>query len=151
VTASGAISALMYPIQLPPYLRRVGIEERPALDRFLAAWWQATLTTWPSRCEPQGILKVIDSCGERIAPYLEAWPTDSNPPPALHLAEMLADLTAGDRSHFEFRDDLDAWLCGPVPEAILIAAARGGPATAQAGRALEDLGRYRRWYCGATG
>jgi hypothetical protein len=72
VTASGAISVLMYPIQLPPYLRRVGIEERPALDRFLAAWWQTTLTTWPSRCESQGILKVIDSCGEHIAPYLAA-------------------------------------------------------------------------------
>lgn len=58
------------------------------MDRFIAAWWQSTLTTWPARCEPREILELIDGYGQRVAPYLAAWST-GNSAPAHHLAGLV--------------------------------------------------------------
>lgn len=144
LTASGALNGWGYSTFLPASLSTWSsgtVPERAALDRFIATWWQATLVTWPARCEPREILELVEMCDKRIAPYLAAWPT-SGRAPASHLAELVPDLAVSSRVDSPFWNDIDAWLCGPEPEAILTAAARTGATTA-----LDDLHRYRRWHC----
>jgi hypothetical protein len=153
LTADGAMNAWSYATFLPPCLGSWSAgtaEERNAVDRFIAAWWQSTLTTWPARCEPRELLELIDGCGQRVAPYLAVWPTGTSAP-AHHLAGLVTDLIVSSHVDSPFWDDIDAWMCSPAPEAILTAAAaRTGPVTAQTITASDDLHLYRQLHCAAT-
>jgi hypothetical protein len=149
LTANGAMGIRGDATFLPAFLtlwRDGTAEERRSLDRFFAAWWLATLTTWPARCEPVRILELIDGCEQRIAPYLAAWPTDSVAA-AHHLADLVTDLAASTGYGPAFCHDINAWLCGPVPETMLTAAAQTGPVTGPALRALENLRFHRQVHC----
>jgi hypothetical protein len=79
---------------------------------------------------------------------LAAWATIGGAASVHHLAALVSDLTTGSITDFEIRADIDAWICGPAPEAALTAAAgTPGPDAADAVEALEDLRWFREWYC----
>jgi hypothetical protein len=96
---------------------------------------------WPAPCEPQEILVLVKSCGELVAPYLAAWGSYGGTAAVHHLEALVTDLTTGSITDFEIRHDIDSWICGPIPEAVLTTA---GP---DAEEALEDLRWFREWYC----
>jgi hypothetical protein len=142
LVSSGAMNSYSYSIWLPPFLlpcREGPADEHRALDDFFTAWWRATITTWPARCQPQEILQLVQSCGQPVAPYLAAWGSYGGPAAVDHLEALVTDLTTGSITDVEIRHDIDAWICGPIPEAVLT--------NADAEEALEDLRWFREWYC----
>ena len=140
--ASGAMNGYSFNTFLPAFLypcRDGPGDEHRALDEFFTAWWRHTLTTWPAPCQPLEILALVKSCGQPVAPYLAAWGSYGGPATVQHLEALITDLGAGPVVDDQIRADVDTWICGPIPEAVLV--------TADAGEVLAELRWFREWYC----
>jgi len=142
LVATGAMNASSYSVWLPAFLipcRDGPADEHRALDDFFSAWWRHTLTTWPAPCEPQEVLVLLKASGQPVAPYLAAWGSYGGAAAIRHLQALITDLTTGSSVEYGIREELDAWICGPIPDAVL--------AATDADDVLEEVRSFREWYC----
>jgi len=68
-----------------------------------------------------------------------AWGSYGGTAAIRHLEALITDLTTGSSVEYGIREELDAWICGPIPDAVL--------AATDADDVLEELRSFREWYC----
>ena len=117
LTVSGELNDFSVESFLPWRLTRCletgTVEERAAVDRFLAAWWADILARYPAPVDARTGYEMITGVGLPGEPLLAAWP-DAEP---AHLAMFVADYAQGDPP-----PEIRGWLRGGVPAARLTAA-----------------------------
>ncbi|MFI7541102.1 hypothetical protein [Actinoplanes sp. NPDC049599] len=114
---AGDLNHVSLPVYLPGKLSRclaAGTpDEREAVDRLLTAWWADTLARYPAPLDALTVYELLTALGRPGEPLLAAF---SVAKPA-HLASFVADAAIDHPP-----PELDAWLRGGVPAALLTAA-----------------------------
>jgi hypothetical protein len=112
---------------------------QPAIDEFMAAWWQEVAAKSPF-AEEYGVcaytlLELIDECEKSPRAYLDAWPQ------GVHADQQLAVVVRQTRrlDATVFGRELGEWLAGPVPLARLEAAETDGLSDDQADEVRNAL------------
>ncbi|MEV0806890.1 hypothetical protein [Micromonospora sp. NPDC050200] len=152
LVATGEMEDWSYPTFLPSGLKQCWTTGTPgehrAIAGFLEAWWLATTSSWPSPCSPRDVLETIDGSGQRVVPHLNALPAQAGEPAARHLAAFIEDWMVSTRTAEQLWVDVDRWLRGPQPSALLTAAfmdATDPSVAAELGKAEGSLAFYRSW------
>ncbi|MGN9779128.1 hypothetical protein ACTMS0_25700 [Micromonospora sp. H33] len=134
------------PARLAPLWRSGADDERRVISDFAWAWWRQTISTWPSVCEPREVLDTLAECGQRVSPYLTAWPVHGGEPAARQLAVLVSDLLVSPWQDNDFWREVADWLSGQLPADVLAAevSATADPDVArQLSDAFEQLAQWR--------
>ncbi|MEU7589782.1 hypothetical protein AB0A95_26215 [Micromonospora sp. NPDC049230] len=129
-------------------------DERSAIRDFAWAWWQETMSTWPSACEVGDVLDTIVGCGADVSPYLTELQGQVGEPVARQLAELVSGLLFHARQDNDFWREVDDWLAGPIPANVLVAgvSATADPDVArQLSDAYDSLALWRQTRSAAAG
>jgi hypothetical protein len=123
LVAAGQMNDSSYPVTLPGRLaepwQRGNDEERAAVDGFARAWWQQTMSTSPSACEPFDVFDTILDCGQDPQRYLDDWPVQAGEPAARQLTYLVDGLLPGLGADRPFSPTVNGWLLGPFPIGFL--------------------------------
>jgi hypothetical protein len=123
LVAAGQLNDSSYPVTLPRRLaepwQRGSDEERAAVDGFARAWWQHTMSTSPSACQPGDVFDTLLACGQNPESYLDAWPVHAGEPAARQLACLVDMLLPGIDADVRFSRVVNSWLLGPFPIGFL--------------------------------
>jgi hypothetical protein len=121
-------------------------EQQDAVSGFLNALWQQTVTGYRHPCS-LSVVDVLEAGGSLGLPagrYLRTWENNPSEPAALHLAWLIRNRTG---PADQWSREVDQWLCGPAPRALLSQAldsASGPEAAATISAALATLETWSR-------
>jgi hypothetical protein len=92
--------------------------QQDAVSGFLSALWHATVTGYwhPGRLSVLDVLEAAGSLGLSAGRCLHDWESDSSEPAALHLAWLIRNCPAPVE---QWSREVDRWLSGPIPRAML--------------------------------